>query len=123
MAQVITFFSKQAIMGATGVAPSLYSEVFDVQDIVQLAVQFRVHMTTDEGIQATGALEHCMDQRLTPTSVWRQVGTNMAISGNPPPTFAYQVVSNLGRFIRAKITAAVITNFVVSLDGVARSTA
>lgn len=121
MAQIIIFFSKQAIM-ASSVDATLYSEVFEVTDGVQLAAQFRVHMTTDDTVIATGVLEHCMDQRLTPTSVWNQVGSSMAVAANPPPSVAYQVVSNFGRFLRAKVSApAGGASFIVSLDGVLRS--
>ena len=116
MAQVISFFARQAIMGNTGSA-TFYSEIFEVPQGAQFVAQFRVDASLDEAVSGTGILEHCMDQRLTPTNVWTQVGTSMsAVVGGS----AYQAVSNLGRFLRAKITVPPGGAQVLSLDGVLR---
>lgn len=120
MAKILTFFSRQALIGATLADTDLYSEVLEVPEGSQLAVQFRVHMTNDEGLAPTGVIQRCMDQRLTPTGVWSQVGTAMTVIANPPPAFEVQAISGLLRFVRAKVTAPPAGYFVVSFDGVLR---
>lgn len=118
MAQILTFFAKQAVMAGAAEA-TLYSEIFQVEQGSQLAAQFRVLMSNDTLDSATGIVEQCMDQRLTPTGVWTQVGSNMVVGS--PPNFGYQAVSNLQRFLRAKVKVPAGNSWVVSLDGVLRS--
>jgi hypothetical protein len=115
MAQIIKFFSNQAVFGAVGV--NLYSEIFNVESFVQLAVQFRLHMSN--GGTAQAVLETCMDPALD-SEAWTDIGSTMSLSSIPSSN--YQLLTAFKRFIRARVSHASAQSALISLCGVARST-
>lgn len=116
MAQIISFFSKQAIISDDG--DYVYSEVYEVVGGANFAAQLRLLSSSTGASSLTGILEGCTTPTITPIDVWSQVGTNMVV--NNPPDMEYQTLSNLPRFIRAKLVGAVGVTFIASFDGVLR---
>ena len=117
MARVITFFPKQTLVGDYSTEGVHYSEIFELSDIEQLAVQMHVIAYT-----WTGAITAEVEETSDPSfrdDAWAVNGTgfSMSVAGTP----SGRTFSGLKRFVRAKISVPSGRAATIFMEGVARS--
>ena len=123
MAEVIRFFSRQAVVSNSGVganAAAIYSEIFDLSQYSKLEVELLMFSNNDvaSSNQVSVQIEETSDPAFSPDT-WTAKGNAMSTSGAPPKR-GFQNLSAFQRFVRAKMTIASGMNAIVSVEGVAR---
>jgi hypothetical protein len=118
MPRLLEFFKRQVVAGSQAATVTIYSEIYEVAEIAEIAVELNVYGANPTNANITGSIDNTSDYTFSPGS-WQalapiaQAGVGVAKVVAPSPL----------RYVRASLTIPAGAIATVSLMGIGREVA